>query len=518
MMITCNRILIFLLAAGIVLAGCSNDIEPPSGIPAPPAQPETPRDLTASIGDGIAAINWAVNNTAAVDHYVIYSSDSASVEGMRLLDSTDAENYTVNNLINGKRYYFRVTAVDNSGLEGEMSDVLSLVPGLFSITIEDYSVYTSTRSVSISFIAPAGTDLVEMSEDSNFITDVHIHEFANTLGFELSDGDGVKKVYACFELTGGGSSVGFVSDSIILDRVAIIDSITESSNGVTLSANSVVHFAVYTSEPGGEASVEVAGLGVIGLNDLGVAGDITAADGIYEVDYVIPINTELEDAEVMGSFIDAAGNNAAVVKSSTLLNVTGVPGPITLDGFSISSMEILLEWTRSPITDFSGYRLFRSGGDSVNQSSDLITTITDQSILSYSDTGLQASTTYYYRLYVYDHRGNFTGSDSLEISTKPNEAPDSITIAVRLTGDTLTAELTWVEATDTDFESYRVLRDNLALPVDYDAAKVIRLINDRSTTTFADKLPAADQYYYQIYVFDRQGMKTGSNIVSINVP
>ena len=223
------RIIGLVLGLFILFAGCSNEIENPGGIPAPPSQPDTPRDLNASIGDGQAGISWSINRPETVDYYKLYLSDSASVDGMRYLDSTSSQTYTVTNLINGKRYYFRAAIVDNSGVEGEMSDALGLTPGIFSMTIENYKEYINTRQVNINLIAPSGAELVELSEDSNFGNNVHLVSFNNIVQFEMSDGDGVKKVFARFELQGGGSSIGSVSDSIILDRVAIIDSVTFST-------------------------------------------------------------------------------------------------------------------------------------------------------------------------------------------------------------------------------------------------------------------------------------------------
>jgi fibronectin type 3 domain-containing protein len=502
----------------ILTIGCSNEVDNPEGLPPLPQQPGTPRDLSAEVGDAQVILNWSINRPETVDYYKLYLSDSASVEGMRFLDSTDQLNYAVSNLVNGKRYYFRISIVDNSGLEGEMSDALSAVPGVFSIAIENQKEYINSRNVTINLIAPALAELVELSESSDFSQNFRLLEFNSIIQYELSDGDGVKTVYARFELLGGGASIGFVSDTIILDRLAVIDSVTVATGGGQVEPGDVVHFALYVAETGGEAAVKIGDGITFKLNDRGIAGDAVANDGIYEADYVIPMSTDLTSAVITGTFTDAAGNLAPQVTAATTLTVVDLPEPVQLFGYAKSSSEITLQWSKSNAIDFAAYRLFRSTGGSVNQNSNLVTAITQATTTTYSDTDLDALTTYYYRVYVYDSDGNFAGSDSLDITTLTNQPPDPVTIAARLTGDALTVELSWEKSEDTDFKAYHLLRNNSSLPASYDPTKVIKVISSSATTTFIDKVPVNGTYYYQVYVFDQQGEKTESNEVSIAVP
>jgi fibronectin type 3 domain-containing protein len=609
-----NRYTIIGLLIIVFVIGCSNDIDPPSGVSSIPDQPETPHGLTAAIGDGIVLLDWKVNKPSAIDSFAVYFSDSAAFN-MSLLDNTQNTTYTADGLTNGRRYFFRVAAIDKANLEGEKSRTVVATPGVFSITIENGRVYVNDRNVSVQLTAPEETDLVQLSEDSDF-GDSHWQTFASSMGFELSDVDGTKHLYARFQLGGSGNSASFVSDSIVLDRLAVIDSVVENSAGVTLSAGDTVHFSVYTSEAGGEAAVEISGLGDMALNDMGEVGDNIADDGIYELDFTIPIGTELVEAEVIGKFTDAAGNNAPNLKASTRLNATFPPDPVTLTGYAVSWDEILLEWTKSDISDFAAYRLFRSETQPVDQNSDLVTTISDKLILSYRDTGLTDNTqyyyrlfvfdnsgdsaqseelaiqtmnneppdpvtltgfalsshelllewtrsniddfknyrlfrsdasvvdsssflvttigsqlvlsyndtglvddkTYYYRLFVYDQAGKMAGSTELSLNTLVNEPPDTVALAADLTGDTLSVELSWQQANDADFSSYRVIRDTSPLPLNYDADLQIKIINTRSTVSLFDDVPVAGQYYYQVYVFDKQGLSTGSNTVSAIVP
>jgi len=78
---------------------------------------------------------------------------------------------------------------------------------------------------------------------------------------------------------------------------------------------------------------------------------------------------------------------------------------------------VVLNWTRNYDSDFAAYKVYRDSSPAVSQNSELITTITSNSDNSHSDTGLQASTTYYYRVYVMDMVNQHTESNVVSATT-----------------------------------------------------------------------------------------------------
>jgi len=520
-----KRFLCILILAA-VLIGCSDEIESPSeSLPLPP-RPETPRGLTAAIGDQQVVLSWSVGDPGTVDRYKIYFSDTATTD-MSVIDSTVFTVDTVDGLANGRQYFFRVAAVDTSGLEGTKSSAIAAVPGIFSIDIEDGSEYTNSRTVSIALTAPQGTSLVQLSEDDTFAS-AHWESYASSKTFELTDGDGVKTVYARFQLDAGGNSVGRVFDDIELDRGAVIDSVlvTDISRnpltpGQVLHGGEVVHFMLYTSEDGQNASVDITDLGAENLNDLGINGDQTAADGIFETDYDIPDETELRNALVTGRFTDAAGNVAPEKSAAYRLNVTSPPDTLALWGYALSSLEIELSWTRAELEDFSRYRLFRFT-DTLNFSDSLpVKQITNAIENKYTDGDLDDSTRYGYFLYIDDLHGNTVRSKPVFIWTLKNSSPDTLTIAVNFTGDSLTAKVSWSKASDADdFEAYHIVRSDVSFPGEpYDESRVIDFITNQQTTTYTDRsIPDTGTYYYRVYVFDKQGLRSFSNEASVFIP
>ena len=508
----------------VALTGCSNEIDPPSSsVPLPP-QPETPRGVTASIGDRQAVLTWTVTNPAAIDHYVVYFSDSVANE-MAVFDSTRLTSDTIDGLVNGQRYYFGVASVDTSGLEGEKSRAVSVLPGIFSIVIESGREYTSTRTVTISLTAPPGTGLVQLSEDSDF-AEGYWQSFAASKGFELSDGDGSKTVYARFQVTAGGTSVGMVSDDVVLDRAAVIDSVRLFGAGyfslppdTVLTAGDIVHFAVYTSEDGQDASVDISGLESVGLNDYGIGGDALSGDRIYEADYIIPDETELSGAVISGRFADAAGNQASPLTAPQRLSVTSPPKAVTLWGFAVSSWQLQLQWTQSQSADFSRYRVFRADSALPIRDSLVVMQLIKATDTKYLDADLDEQKSYCYWVYVDDTHGNSARSQTFCLSTLQNEYPDSVTIIANTTTESLTAKISWPkDAVAPDFEAYHVLRSPQAFST-YADSLVIDFINDQKTTTYTDRsIPVIGDYYYRVYVVDRQGLKSPSNLATVNIP
>ncbi len=511
---------------GLTAAGCSDQVDAPNRSLPLPTKPETPRGVTASIGDRQVALTWTVGDTDAVDHFVIYFSDS-SVSAATLFDSTESNvtSYTATGLVNGRQYYFRVAAVDTTGLEGDKSSPALASPGIFSIMIENDRPYTNTRDVTISLTAPDNVSLVQLSEDDTF-TGAHWEAYGSSKSFQLSDGDGLKTVYARFQIDAGGNSVSDASDSITLDRSAIIDSVTVTGADFNampadtfLMPGDVVHFAVYVSQEGQSASVDISGGETVNLNNLGDDGDQSDVDSVYEADYIIPEETELVAATVTGHFTDAAGNTAPAKAALYKLNVTSPPAPVTVWGYAVSSLEVQLLWTVANINDFSRYRVFRSA-DSVNiTDSTLAIQIVQAGDAKFLDENLKEQTTYAYWVYVEDTHGNEVRSNLAYIRTPANEYPDSVTIRVNTTADSLAAKISWAKpAIADDFEAYYIMRSDTSTG-SYDPNLIIDFITDKQATTYTDNsIPAAGTYYYRVYVVDQQGLKSPSNEVLINIP
>jgi hypothetical protein len=83
----------------------------------------------------------------------------------------------------------------------------------------------------------------------------------------------------------------------------------------------------------------------------------------------------------------------------------------------VTENSMTLNWTRNFDSDFAAYKVYRDLSPAVTQSSELITTITSSAENYYTDTGLQASTTYFYRVYVMDMVNQHTSSNVMSATT-----------------------------------------------------------------------------------------------------
>lgn len=88
--------------------------------------------------------------------------------------------------------------------------------------------------------------------------------------------------------------------------------------------------------------------------------------------------------------------------------------------------------------------------------------------------------------------------------------------AVRLSNPVIDASaliLTWAASNEKDFASYRLYRATSA-PVDSSGAP-LTIINSSGTTSFRDTGVTPNvTYFYRVFVFDRYGFATGSNLVN----
>ena len=85
---------------------------------------------------------------------------------------------------------------------------------------------------------------------------------------------------------------------------------------------------------------------------------------------------------------------------------------------SITENSMTLNWTRNFDSDFAAYKVYRDLTPAVTQGSELLTTIINSTDNHYTDTGLQASTTYYYRVYAMDTANQYTSSNIVSATTQ----------------------------------------------------------------------------------------------------
>ena len=210
-----------------------------------PGDLPTPSNLVTQINDRSVSLSWEVTGAANVNRYRIYSSKQA--DQFELLDSSATLSIRLDNLPPNETIKLGVTAVNATGIEGEMSESVTVVVGLLSISINSSDLLTNRRDVNILINAPSTAAFVVMSEDSLFADGSQPVPVPSQLAFTLSQGDGLKTVYARFSFDNGSESGDLISDDITLDTRAIIDSVTYTPSGQTFATGSNIQFLLYAA-------------------------------------------------------------------------------------------------------------------------------------------------------------------------------------------------------------------------------------------------------------------------------
>ncbi len=494
-------IFVTLLATSAFVGGCTDQIVEPVRTNEVAGAPEVPRNLVTSVGDGTVILSWEISSPAKISRYLIYRGDT-TFAAPELIDSTTSLSYTDTGLRNTLRYIYQVTAIGTNGMESDFSRAVSATPNIYTVLISDNSRFTNSRQVTVSFAAPAGTRLVLLANDAQF-TGAQWSNFSASRSWELTSGDGVKTVYARFRDAEGNEVAESVSDEIVLDTKAEILSITEDSQGATLSAGDVIEFSMSTGETEGTASVEINNVANITLLESG--------GGVYSGTYTIPGGIDVIDATITGSFTDAAGNRASELTLTSFVNIANPPEAAQLSAFVVSEESIELSWTRSSASDFQSYQVFRSETATVNTSSLLIRTETGAANTTFRDNDLEPGKDYYYIVYTIDRTGLRSASNTVKSTTKINEAPTAV-VLFKSDEDSTSVRIGWTLNTDSDFASYQVYR-SVTTPVQTTGAtNLIGVVTGQSTNSFTDEnINAGQQFYYVVVVFDKYGARSANS-------
>lgn len=208
-----------------------------------------------------------------------------------------------------------------------------------------------------------------------------------------------------------------------------------------------------------------------------------------------PVSARFIRFWVNGSTVNQWNHYSEVEVYGSSADITPPTVPANLTATAASSSQINLSWTAS--TDASGvagYRVFRNGGS---------TPIATVAATSYQDTGLNAGTTYSYRVAAIDASGNQSGlsnsasaTTASAVSSADTQAPSVPSSLVASPVSQSQILLKWNPSTDNvAVAGYRVFRNGGTTPV----ATV-------TATSYQDNdLAAATSYSYTVAAFDAAG-------------
>ncbi|UCF05318.1 MAG: fibronectin type III domain-containing protein [bacterium] len=505
----------------VVCSGCLDDIEeatldlPEDGI-------EAPKGLSVRVDDGVVILSWRPEQN--VEKYLVYRAVEGVLEMRKVAEVPDTV-YIDTDVRNGQVYYYAVSVLTTSGIEGERSDAVEAVPTIYAVMINAGELYTGSDVVALELTAPLTTALMKIGNDQSLADGVwEVYGQTRTWRLEAGDGDGLKEVYAVFR-DDNGSISPTVSDGIILDTYARIVDVSFTPEPYEYSPGTTVHFilSVEDDEEGGEAWIQLTGFpDRIDLADDGRGGDTDTTDGIYEIDYRFPVHTRGLDLVVSGHFTDRTGNVAPVFESANTISFTDPPDPVYLVGVDDSTTDrITIRWEMSLDDYFASYRIYRDTlqgitelpGEQLPHSRLLVRELTSQTQTTYPDGGLVEGETYYYRVYVMNDLLEAAGSNELTAHTY-DAIPNPVVLDPISSIGTDRLTLTWSINGNTDFKEYRIYRSTA--PGVTEGSLLVATETDREKTFFDDTglNTATTDYYYRVFVYDRSDKFSRSNEVS----
>ena len=511
-MTTKFRLLAVLILGVLVFASCLNDIEkvpmelPENAVP-------VPNGIEAKASDGSVTLTW-YRTEGAISYRIHRSDDLNGTE--RMVAETKDTSYTDSGLINGRTYFYSVSAVGIDGLEGEKSDKIDVIPSIYSLIINSGEKFTNSKEISITVTAPATTEYMIFSNDSLF-EDSSWEGYSNYKVWRLTENDGEKTVYARF-MDSDGFVSPIISADITLDTYAAIQSLAFQPDTVPVQGS--IHFKLICegNETYGRASVTLKDFNItINLFDNGKNGDEYADDGIYEVDYHFTSDVRGRDISVRGHFTDEAGNIANEFEPTEKLSFTDVPEQIELIGsIDSTTSSITIKWEQSNDEHFRSYRIYRDTIPGVSESSEIfIKELSNILQTTYPDGSLREGRTYYYRIFVVNDLLETAGSNEVALSTFDAYPTPAVLDTVSSIGaNRLT--LTWSENQNTDFREYRIYR--ATSPGVTESSTLVKTISNREQTYYDDEGidTVSNVYYYRIYTYDDSGKFSRSNEVSTN--
>jgi len=503
--------------AAVLLAlaiGCSRNIDSPTDPDLKIDSPPVPASLTASIGDREVRLDWTVTAPAQVSTYLIYRSDTTAAN-FKLLDSVTAIGYTDRSVVNGQNYFYKVSARNLRGVEGNASSAVLASPGLFAIRINADSAYTSRRDVRLSLTA-SGVSLMQLANDTT--QPGGWEEFRDTRNWTLEAGPGVKTVFARFRTASGLESATWARDQITYDDRAEIRSVTVSDS-VLQPADSLVIFAD-CGEPDGVATCSLSVRRNVPLYDDGSGVDATAGDGVYSGVYVATPDDVFEQKRLYARFTDRAGNQATALAAPWYISVRRPPSApvwISIQPEVDDPTALNLTWSMESVSPFGHFNIRRSQISGEGLAAPIIKQLTSASATSYKDTGLTALTRYYYTIEVVLTNGLSALSPEDSGLTAADLPPDSVTLLPPNELKFNRVGLAWTQSTVSDFSAYQLRRS--LTPSVTETSPLLMGSTTRTSTSFTDTtVTGSSVYYYRVYVIDAAGQSTGSNILTVNTP
>jgi fibronectin type 3 domain-containing protein len=454
--------------------------------------PAAPTGLTATPGILQVILNWTgPTGDVAQGYNVLRSTNSGGpYTNVATLSDNTSTQYTDVNLTKGTKYYYVVSAINQSGTSGNSTEI-SVTASAASKTLP-----TGWASKDIGTQYPA--------DSAGYANNTFIATGSGS-GIDGTS-DGVRYIYG--RVTGDATiSARLFAGWGVRQGVMIRESLDPGSKVLVMTLGTdIPRFAAFGTR--GTAGGSMSWIGANAFTGWGPSFRLQRSGNTFTAyesgdgvtwEAVGSSTVAMNSTYYVGMFVGAT--------TSTFDNVTVVGGgttapaaPASLTGTALTSSRIKLSWPVS--ANASGYSVKRSltnGGPYTT----MATAVTDT---TYLDSALVANTTYYYVVKAANFIGESVDSVKNSVTTKVLSLPPAPT-GLKVTAGNLRATLSWT-ATEEATSSYNIKRATIS-------GGPYTTIASPTTTGYIDSTAAnRTTYYYVVSAVNALGEGANSAVVA----
>jgi fibronectin type 3 domain-containing protein/predicted phosphodiesterase len=382
--------------------------------------PGTPRTLSATGGDTQVTLNWvapASDGGSAITGYNVYRGTTSGGESL-LASLGNVATFLDTGLTNGTTYYYKVTAVNGVGESGDSNEA-SATPATVPSVPTGLAATAGGGKVDLSWTAPTSTG-------GSAVTSYKVYRGTST---------NAEAAIAIATVTGTAySDTGLTNGTQYFYKVTAVNAVGESLQSSEANATPVAA----ATAPGAPTGLTATGSNVtVALSWTAPASNGGSPITSYKVYRgtstngesttaiaTVPSGTGYSDTAVTNGIryfykvtaVNTVGESALSTEASaTPATTPGAPTGLTA---TAGSGQVSLSWsapTSNGGSAITGYKLYRS-----TTSGTEAPLIALGNVTSYTNTGLTAGTTYYYKVSAVNVPGE--GALSTEANATPTAA------------------------------------------------------------------------------------------------
>jgi YVTN family beta-propeller protein len=367
---------------------------------------------------GSITIKADVTDTYSINNVTLIIDD---VEVKSFADSPYEHTFDSTQYSDGTTHTILFNAVDSAGNSSE-SDMISIIADQSLPVVQVFSfnepspIKSGDYTITIDFSSSMDTDIepvVTYGMRSPYVDNSVTGSWQNdtswtgniSIASETSNGEYVFTVSKAEDAL-GRNIMTFFSSPITIDTEPPLSTSIVINEGAQYTISSEVTLLLSATDTASD------------VTDMFISNNSLFSEAVWEPYTTTKVwsLTESEGAKtVYVKYRDNAGNISDAISSTITFN-QNPPEAAALENAEALEDGIHLLWTQNADSDFSYYDIRRSTSAGVSTASTLVATISENTTLTFTDSTIETGNTYYYRVFVYDVAGLYSGSNEYEIA------------------------------------------------------------------------------------------------------